>query len=103
MKKSLAIVLLILKLLAAGVTAEAQQSTKIPRIGYLIGSPLSGSFARVDEFRQGLRELGYVEGEKLFAAKTETFTETVRQQRSVGTMDSRKIGARKWSGRVDLN
>lgn len=45
-------------------SAQAQQ-TKIPRIGYLsIGSP---SFipARVESFRQGLRELGYIEGETI--------------------------------------
>ena len=41
-------------------TAEAQQK-KAPRIGYL--SALSPSAtARVEAFRQGLRELGYVEG-----------------------------------------
>jgi len=42
--------------------AEAQQPTKIPRIGYLGGnSPNS----RSEAFRQGLRELGYVEGKNI--------------------------------------
>ena len=40
--------------------ADAQQSTKVPRIGYLATS-LSTNPARVEAFRQGLRELGYVE------------------------------------------
>jgi putative ABC transport system substrate-binding protein len=44
-------------------TAEAQQSPKIPRIGYLSGT---GSAANpgpyVEALRQGLRELGYTEG-----------------------------------------
>jgi putative ABC transport system substrate-binding protein len=44
---------------------EAQQPTKIPRIGYLdIASP-STNPARYEAFRQGLRELGYVEGKNI--------------------------------------
>jgi ABC-type uncharacterized transport system substrate-binding protein len=42
--------------------AHAQQSTKVPRIGYLTGTSLSANSARTDAFRQGLRELGYIEG-----------------------------------------
>ena len=44
-----------------GAVAQAQQPTKIPRIGYLAASPLSAIAARTEAFRQGLRELGYVE------------------------------------------
>jgi putative ABC transport system substrate-binding protein len=45
--------------------AQAQQPTKIPRIGYLsVLSPSSDS-ARLEAFRQGLRELGYVEGKNI--------------------------------------
>jgi len=44
--------------------AEAQQTKKIPRIGFLLGGS-SGSDPRVEAFRQGLRELGYVEGKKI--------------------------------------
>ena len=39
---------------------SAQQPTQIPRIGYL-----SGGGTRIDAFRQGLRELGYVEGKNI--------------------------------------
>jgi putative ABC transport system substrate-binding protein len=35
---------------------------KVPRIGILIGSSASANAARIEAFRQGLRELGYVEG-----------------------------------------
>ena len=49
-------------LLALPVRAQAQQPTKIPRIGYL-GS--SSSSSRIETFRQGLRELGYVEGKNI--------------------------------------
>jgi putative ABC transport system substrate-binding protein len=44
--------------------AEAQQPKKIPRIGVLSpGSP--GPSSLLDAFRQGLRELGYVEGQSI--------------------------------------
>ena len=46
-------------------SADAQQTGKIPRIGYLgSGSPSSGQ-TQVDAFRQGLRDLGYVEGKNI--------------------------------------
>jgi putative tryptophan/tyrosine transport system substrate-binding protein len=44
--------------------AEAQQPKKVPRIGVLSpGSP--GPSPLLDAFRQGLRELGYVEGQNI--------------------------------------
>jgi hypothetical protein len=45
--------------------AEAQQATKISRIGYLIASSPTTTPARIEAFRQGLRELGYVEGKNV--------------------------------------
>ena len=45
--------------------AEAQQLTKVPRIGYLAAVSLSALAARVEAFRQGLRDLGYVEGKNI--------------------------------------
>jgi putative ABC transport system substrate-binding protein len=61
---------IILFLFAASVLicfhpADAQQPTKVPRIGYLIGASLSPSSARIEPFRKGLRELGYVEGKNI--------------------------------------
>ncbi len=47
-------------LLAAPLAAEAQQAAKIARIGYLAGA-LSAN-PHPEAFRQGLRDLGYVEG-----------------------------------------
>ena len=52
-------------LLAVAVIAEAQQPKKVPRIGYLTITPLSANVARVEAFREGLRELGYVEGKNI--------------------------------------
>src|SRR5689334_20995429 len=40
--------------------AEAQPS-KIPHIGYLVGTKAGAIAARTEAFREGLRELGYVE------------------------------------------
>jgi putative ABC transport system substrate-binding protein len=48
-----------------GAVAHAQQPTKIPRIAFLIASSLSAQSARIEAFRQGLRELGYVEGKNI--------------------------------------
>jgi putative tryptophan/tyrosine transport system substrate-binding protein len=45
--------------------AEAQQPTKVPRIGYLGAAPPSANSERIEAFRQGLRELGYVEGKNI--------------------------------------
>jgi putative ABC transport system substrate-binding protein len=57
------LILVAVVLLVLGVTAEAQP-TKIPRIGYL-GASRSGNSERMEAFRQGLRELGYVEGKNI--------------------------------------
>src|SRR5215467_13885157 len=43
----------------------AQQAKKVPRIGYLTAVSLSANAARIEAFRQGLRELGYVEGKNI--------------------------------------
>ena len=48
-----------------GAAATAQQPAKIPRIAHLSGSSLSSMAARIEAFRQGLRELGYVEGKNI--------------------------------------
>jgi len=47
--------------------AEAQQPKKVPRIGYLVSVSLSSTreVGQVEAFRQGLRELGYVEGQNI--------------------------------------
>ena len=52
-------------LLALPFPVHAQQPTKIPRIGYLDAASLSVNAARIEAFRQGLRELGYVEGKNI--------------------------------------
>ena len=57
--------LVAIAILGGGATAETQQVTNIPRIGGLQGaSPVTDS-ARTEALRQGLRELGYVEGKNI--------------------------------------
>ena len=51
--------------IAFGSSAEAQQPTKVSRIGSLSGQSPSTSPARREAFRQGLRELGYIEGKSI--------------------------------------
>jgi len=67
MTKKIILLALCSLLLAPCSAVEAQQPTKIPRIGIL--SPGSSAFpgrARYDSFRQGLRKLGYIEGKNIF-------------------------------------
>jgi len=58
-------ILVVVVLLAVAVIAEAQQPKKVPRIGYLTGSSLPAISQWTEAFRQGLRELGYVEGKNI--------------------------------------
>jgi putative tryptophan/tyrosine transport system substrate-binding protein len=55
--------LVVVVLLAVAVIAEAQQPKKIPTIGFMRGG--SPTDPEVEAFRQGLRELGYVEGKNI--------------------------------------
>ena len=65
MKKKILVWLLINFFVANVSIAQAQQPTKIARIAFLgVASPSSIS-ARIDAFRQGLRELGYVEAKNI--------------------------------------
>ena len=53
-------------LFALCASAEAQQPTKIPRIGFQGAASPSAVSPRTESLRQGLRELGYVEGKNIF-------------------------------------
>ncbi len=59
------ILTLALGILAAPLTAAAQQPAKVPRIGFLTSSSPTDLAGRLEAFRQGLRELGYVEGQTI--------------------------------------
>jgi ABC-type uncharacterized transport system substrate-binding protein len=51
---------------AVACAVGAQQAGKLPRIGYLGPTSASGGARLLESFRQGLRELGYVEGQNIF-------------------------------------
>jgi putative ABC transport system substrate-binding protein len=52
-------------LVVTGAVAQAQQTKKVPRIGVLSGGSRSSTTASTEAFRQGLRELGYLEGQNV--------------------------------------
>jgi putative ABC transport system substrate-binding protein len=53
-------------LFALCISAEAQQPKRVARVGFLSATSPSTISARTDAFRQGLRELGYLEGKNIF-------------------------------------
>jgi putative ABC transport system substrate-binding protein len=68
MKKAavLSIMVAVVAILAVGVIAEAQQTGKVPQIGFVSGSDDPNTPGpNVDAFRQGLRDLGYTEGKNI--------------------------------------
>ena len=65
MTKKILVWLLITFFVANVSLAQAQQPAKVPPIGYLSGGSLSAMSARHEAFRQGLRELAYVEGKNI--------------------------------------
>jgi putative tryptophan/tyrosine transport system substrate-binding protein len=52
-------------LLTLGMTAEAQQPKKVPRIGYLSSFDPATDSIRSEAIRLALRELGYIEGQSI--------------------------------------
>ena len=65
MTKKVPVWLLAIFFIAIVSVAQAQQPTKIPRIGFLGAATPAINAARVEAFQRGLRELGYVEGKSL--------------------------------------
>jgi ABC-type uncharacterized transport system substrate-binding protein len=65
MARKLSIFIFVTVMLASVLFAHAQQPTKVPRIGYLTGATPGGQAVRIEAFRQGLRELGYLEGKNI--------------------------------------
>src|SRR5213593_2138479 len=65
MKKRITLWLLATLFLANVSLADAQQTGKIPRIGYLDNSTASGSAVLVEAFRQELSKLGWIEGKNI--------------------------------------
>jgi putative tryptophan/tyrosine transport system substrate-binding protein len=64
MSRCIVLFMLLLSLLILRF-AEAQQPTKVPRIGFLAAISPAAISARIEAFRQGLNELGYIEGKNI--------------------------------------
>ena len=64
-KTGLSSILIAVVLLAVGLIAEAQQATKVPRIGYLSSLDAARESTRSEAIRMALRELGYIEGQNI--------------------------------------
>ena len=58
-------ILIAVVLLAVAVIAEAQQPTKVARIGILFGASPSANAGRGEAFRKGLHDVGYIEGKNI--------------------------------------
>jgi putative tryptophan/tyrosine transport system substrate-binding protein len=58
-------ILLVLSILAASLAATAQPAVHVPRIGLLHSGSPATSQSHSDAFRQGLRDLGYLEGQNI--------------------------------------
>jgi putative ABC transport system substrate-binding protein len=64
-RKTVIVVWLVALTLAPFHLAEAQQTGKVPRIGFLLAPSRSAVSESVDAFQQRLRELGYIEGQNI--------------------------------------
>ena len=65
MKKITVVFALAIAVLVSVPPAQAQQVKKVPRIGFLVAGSSTSDAAWIEAFRQGLRELGYVEGHSI--------------------------------------
>jgi putative tryptophan/tyrosine transport system substrate-binding protein len=65
MKKKIFCLALGALLFALCVSAQAQQTGKVFRIGYLDNSTASGNAVLIDAFRQELSKLGWIEGKNI--------------------------------------
>jgi putative tryptophan/tyrosine transport system substrate-binding protein len=65
LKKFVLLPILVVAMLAVGAMAQAQQTGKIFRIGFLDGSTASGMAGLLDAFRQELNKLGWIDGKNI--------------------------------------
>ena len=64
-RKWLGFSVIVFVLLVIGAVASAQQPGKIPTIGFLSTVPRDAILSRSGAFRDGLRQLGYLEGKNI--------------------------------------
>jgi putative tryptophan/tyrosine transport system substrate-binding protein len=65
MKNKIFCVALVAVLSGLSFSTQAEPAGKVPRIGFLLDGSRSLNSTRIESFRQGLRDLGYVEGKNI--------------------------------------
>jgi putative tryptophan/tyrosine transport system substrate-binding protein len=65
MTEKIRVLTLCAMLFALCCSVDAQQTSKVPRIGFLDNSTASGSAVRLEAFRQELIKLGWIEGKNI--------------------------------------
>jgi putative ABC transport system substrate-binding protein len=80
-----------LSLLAAPLVAEAQPAAKVARIGHLSLQREAGDKSWVAAFRQGLQELGYVEGRDIAIEQRHAAGRSERLPELASELVSRKV------------
>ena len=96
--KWLGLLTIVVALTACVASTKAQQLTKIPRVGYLTFTFLSSNAARVEASRQGLRELGYVEGKNILIGWRSAEGKVERQDQLTAELVRLKVDAIVTSG-----
>src|SRR4030095_14373348 len=63
--RSLVLFWLLITVLLITAPPARTQPAKVPRIGFQLDSPAAALATRIEGFREGLRELGYIEGKNI--------------------------------------
>ena len=89
---------------AAPLAAGAQQPPKVPRIGYLseARAEAEAEKSRVAAFRQGLRQLGYIEGNDIIVEQRHAAGRVERLLELAAELVRLKVDVLVVSGRIDL-
>jgi putative ABC transport system substrate-binding protein len=95
--KNIPSILLIIAVVAMGAIAQAQQPKKVQRIGFLS----SGSLGSFVAFRQGLRDLGYIEGKNLIIEYQKSEGNFTRAQARAAELVRLKVDVIVTSGATD--
>ena len=95
--KNIPSILLIIAVVVMGAIAQAQQPKKVQRIGFLS----SGSLGSFVAFRQGLRDLGYIEGKNLIIEYQKSEGNFTRAQARAAELVRLKVDVIVTSGATD--
>src|SRR3954452_23852431 len=77
--------------LAASRPDFGQAANKVWRVGYISLGPPEGDAQWLIALRQGLKDLGYVEGQNLVFEQRHAFNQTAKVKELVGDLLARKV------------